>query len=127
MILTLRQRHRRPMFALGIFLPIAFVVGVGLRKAPPVRATPPLLADFQGIEVQLWERNDLFPKVPVRVRLFYTPAYSAIQFVPGKGFAKPDLLAYWIAGNPATTETLPANVKLLGDFSSAIRLQLPEE
>src|SRR5882724_10568427 len=127
MILALRQRHRRMMIALGIILPAAFVVGVGLRKAPPLRATPPLLADLQGMEVQLWEKSDLFPKVPVRVRLFHTPAYSTIQFLPRRAFVKPDLLAYWAAGNPAITEILPSSAKLLGGFNSSIRLQLPDD
>ncbi len=127
MILVLRQRHRRLMIALGIILPIAFVVGVGLRQAPPLRITPPLQADLQPAEIQSWEKNDLFQKVPVRVRLFYTPAYAAIQFLPGRGFAKPDLLAYWAGGRPATTETLPSHAKLLGGFNSSVRLQLPEE
>ena len=115
------------MIALGIILPIVFVAGVALRKTPPLRATPPLLGDLQGVEVELWERNDLFPKVPVRVRLFHTPAYSTIQFLPGPAFAKPDLLAYWAAGSPAITEILPSNAKLLGGFNSSVRLQLPED
>jgi hypothetical protein len=127
MILALRQRHRRIVIALGIILPVAFVVGVGLRKAPPLRATSPLLADLQNMEVQLWERGDLFLKVPVRVRLFHTPAYSTIQFLPGPAFAKPDLLAYWVAGGSAITDVLPSNAKLLGGFNSSIRLQLPED
>ena len=127
MILALRQRHRRMMIALGIILPVAFVAGVALRKTPPLRATPPLLADFRSIEVQSWERSELFPKVPLRVRLFHTPAYSAIEFLPGRGFAKPDLLAYWAAGSPATTEVLPSNARLLGSFNPSVRLQLPDD
>ena len=115
------------MIALGIVLPVAFVVGVGLRKTPPLRSTPPLLVDLQGMEVQLWERNDLFRKVPVRVSVFHTPAYSTIQFLPGPAFAKPDLLVYWAAGSPAIMEILPSNAKLLGGFNSSVRLQLPED
>jgi hypothetical protein len=37
---------------------------------------------------------------------------------------KPDLIVYWIPGNPNITETLPDNARLLGAFNSFVPLSL---
>ena len=98
MIRPLRQFHYRTMITIGIVLPVAFVAGIAVRKAMPLRATPSLAAAFRDSEVQVWERNDLFSKVPVEVRLLHGPAWYAITFSTGRGFAKPDLLVSCLSG-----------------------------
>ena len=131
MIRPLRQRHRRMVIALGIFLPVAFVVGVAARKSVPTVAELPaaLVATPQKFESVEWERVDLFAKSPVEVRLLREQKDAgrfAIAFSAAKDFVKPDLIVYWVAGNQSTTDTFPANAILLGSFS-ATALPLSDE
>lgn len=115
------------MFALGIVLPVAFVAGIALRKTVPLRAEKNWVTELREAEKLVWERGDPFSKIPVRVRLLRGPAWQRIGFSADRGFAKPDLLVYWAAGNPTIGETLPANAQLLGPFNPSVTLQLPDE
>ncbi|HVY71171.1 MAG TPA: hypothetical protein VHH73_14665 [Verrucomicrobiae bacterium] len=128
MILALRQRHRRVFAALGIFLPVAIAVSVAIRKPVPVAASLPkgLAGSAERTGVTVWERADLFPKVPVRVRLSREDAKGelAVDFRAGKDFVKPDLLVYWSAQKGAASDSLPADARLLGTFSGG-GLKLP--
>lgn len=129
MIRPLRQRHRRTFFALGIFLPVAFVFGIFARRPlPEVDALPkeitPATASFA---TEVWTRADLFPKSPVQVRLLRETSGAgkfAVAFFAAKDFVKPDLLIYWADGYANATNALPDNAILLGAFNS-LRLPLP--
>lgn len=123
MIRPLRQRHRRMVIAVGIFLPIAFAAGIAARKTVPATASLPagLATSSQKFAVTKWERSDMFVKIPIQVRLMVENADGvllAVEFSAAKDFVKPDLIVYWVAGNPAITDTLPDNAILLGSFSS---------
>jgi hypothetical protein len=131
MIHPLRQRHRHMVIALGIFLPVAFAVGIAARKSSPIVTELPatLAATPQKFEVSEWERADLFSKAPAQVQLLREQKVSgqfALALSAAKDFVKPDLIVYWVAGNPGITDTLPANAILLGAFSSAV-LPLSDE
>lgn len=131
MIHPLRQRHRRVVIVLGIFLPIAFVAGVAARKPAPTVAELPaaLTATSQQFEAIEWKRTDLFAKTPIEVYLLREQKSSGrfgIEFSAAKDFVEPDLIVYWVTGNPNMTDTLPDNAILLGSFSSAT-LPLPDE
>jgi len=131
MIHSLRQRHRRIVLVLGVFLPIAFVMGVAARKPAPTVAKLPaaLTATSQQFEAVEWKRADLFAKTPIEVHLLREQKSSGrfgIKFSAAQDFVKPDLIVYWVAGNPDMTDTLPDNAILLGSFSSAT-LPLPDE
>ena len=124
MIHSLRQQHRRTFLALGIFLPVAFVVGIAARKSVPTVAELPaaLAATPQKFEAVEWERADLFSKSPVQVRLLRKQKSSgqfAVSFSAAKDFVPPDLIVYWVTANSSVTNTLPANAILLGTFSAA--------
>ena len=41
-----------------------------------------------------------------------------VEFSAAKDFVKPDLIDYWVAGNPTIADELPDNAVLLGSFSS---------
>jgi len=132
MIYSLRQRHRRTIFALGIFLPVAFVFGIAVRKPlPSMNALPGHLATAPPpFTVTEWERADLFVKAPIPVRLLRESPNAgrfAVAFSAAIDFIKPDLLVYWVAGNPSLADTLPANAQLLGAFDSFTALALPTE
>jgi len=127
MILPLRQRHRRLFAVLGVLLPIAFVAGIAARKTMPLRAETNWVTELREAEKLAWERSDLFSKVPVRVRLLHGPAWYRVGFSVGRGFAKPDLLVYWVAGSPAITDKLPDHARLLGPFDPSLSLQLPSD
>ena len=132
MIRPLRQRHRRVVIVLGILLPVAFAVGIAARKSVPDMISLPkeLVASPQTFEVTEWERADIFAKTPMQVQLLRENAgtgHFAVKFSVAKDFVKPDLIVYWIAGNPKITETLPDNARLLGVFNSSVALSLPSD
>jgi hypothetical protein len=123
MIRPLRQRHRHMVIALGIFLPVAFAVGIAARKAvPEVNLLPKELAPAAvQFESQEWQRSDLFTKSPVQISLMREHSGSgkfAVEFSAAKDFVKPDLIVYWVAGNPTIADKLPDTAILLGSFSS---------
>jgi len=131
MILALRQRHRRVFAVLGIALPVAFIVGVAARKpVPSVGVLPSELANVTGkFSSRVWERADLFAKTSIQVRLLREQAGGgrfAVSFSAAKDFVKPDLLVYWVAGNPTVSDKLPENAALLGAFGSSA-VALPTE
>jgi hypothetical protein len=131
MILALRQRHRRAFIALGVLLPVAFGVGIAARKPVPGMTSLPieLVAAPQKFAVTQWERADLFTRVPIQIRLLRETAGAgnfAVEFSAAKDFVKPDLIAYWVAGNLNITNALPDNAQLLGAFSAGA-LVLPAE
>ena len=121
MIRPLRQRHRHLVIALGIFLPVAFAAGIAARKPVPDMASLPgsLVAAPVNYAADQWERGDLFPKSPVQIRWLREVAntgHFAVAFSAAKDFVKPDLIVYWVAGNPDIADTLPDNAILLGSF-----------
>ena len=110
--------------ALGIFLPVTFAVGIAARKhAPTVTELPSsLVATSETFKSVAWERADLFAKSPVQVRLLREKTNSgrfAVAFSAPKAFAQPDLIVYWVAGNPNLADSLPDRAILLGTFSAA--------
>jgi hypothetical protein len=132
MIHSLRQRHRRMIIVVGVFLPLAFALGIAARKpVPSMNALPgQLVAAPPTFTATEWERADLFMKAPIPVRLLRehtNVGRFAVTFSAAKDFVKPDLLVYWVAGNPNFADTLPANAQLLGAFDSFTALALPAE
>jgi len=129
MILPLRQRHCRMFAVLGVLLPVAFIVGVAARRPIPYRTAPPLAADLRDSQTEVWNRSDLFPNNPVSVRLLRGPmgSFYTVEFLPRNGFAKPDLLVYWLAGTPAIGDKLPDSARLLGAFNALQPSQLPSD
>jgi hypothetical protein len=131
MIRPLRQRHRRAVLALGIFLPVAFAVGITARKpAPEVDSLPQELASpATQFASQKWQRADLFPKSPVQICLMREHGETgkfAIKLSAPKDFIRPDMIVYWVSGSAAITDAVPASAILLGSFSSAA-LPFPDE
>ena len=129
MIRPLRQRHRRTVIVLGVFLPIAFVIGIAARKSVPGMTSLPkeFVASPQQFAVTEWERADLFTKTPIQVRLLRESAGAgrfAVTFCAARDFVKPDLIVYWVAGSPNNTDRLPDNARLLGAFNSSVALSL---
>src|SRR5947207_12436634 len=114
MIRPLRQRHRRMVIVLGVFLPIAFLIGIAARKSVPGMTSLPkeLVASPQKFSVTEWERADLFAKTPIQVRLLRESAGAdrfAVELSAARDFVKPDLIVYWVASSPNVTDTLPDN------------------
>src|SRR6266566_8126153 len=129
MIRPLRQRHRRMVIVLGVFLPVTFAVGIAARKPLPSVASLPagLFASPQTFAVTEWERADLFTKTPIQVRLLRESAgagHFAVEFSAAKDFVKPDLIVYWVTCSQNITDTLPENAWLLGTFNSSVALSL---
>jgi hypothetical protein len=117
------------VIALGVFLPVAFAVGIAARKPVAVMTSLPkeLLMSSQKFAATEWEHADLFTKMPVQVRLLRESAGTgrfAVEFSATKDFVKPDLIVYWVAGNPNITDKLPDNARLLGAFNLSAALML---
>jgi hypothetical protein len=134
MIRPLRQRHRRLVVVLGVFLPVALAVGIAARKPVPGMTSLPkeLVASPREFAATEWERADLFTKTPIQVRLLRESTGAgrfAVAFSAAKDFVKPDLIVYWVAGisNITDTDTLPENSRLLGVFNSSVALALPSD
>jgi hypothetical protein len=123
MILALRNRHRRIFVVIGVLLPIALAGGIAARKPLPSMESLPvgLYAFPQLYSATQWESKDLFTKTSIRARLLRGSGSGerfAVQFSAATDFLKPDLIVYWVAGNPKITNTLPGNARLLGAFSA---------
>ena len=129
MIYPLRQSHHHIIIALGILLPVTFVVGIAARKPlPKVNTLPNEISPAINLfAAEVWSRADLFPKSSVRTRLLREQSGTgkfAVALSAAKDFVKPDLLVYWLNGNPNVTDALPDNAILLGAFN-APQLPLP--
>jgi hypothetical protein len=115
---------------LGVVLPLLFVVGIVVRRAVPQPETLPseLSSETVTFTATGYERDDLFAKSPVQLRLFRDRVSGAfaVGLSSSKDFLKPDLLVYWTSGNPTTSDILPSDAKLLGAFVSTT-LTLPPE
>jgi len=129
MILALRQRHRRMFAVIGLLLPICFALGLAARKpVPQLDSLPPALAETsESFTTLSWNRTDLFMRASVQARLFSSSVHAGKYAITLKGtanFIKPDLIVYWVAGNPTIKDAVPSNAMLLGAFSAAA-LPLP--
>ena len=116
---------------LGFTLPVGLIVGFATH--PPVPAAtgllPGLTTATMTFSTAVWRRDDLFAKAPVQVRLLRTPEGTggfALNLAGAKDFLKPDLLVYWVSGQPEITDPLPGDARLLGAFNAAA-LPLPAE
>ena len=131
MIRPLRQLHRRAMITLACVLPLALAVGVTVRKPVPAMAALPagLLAVSPNFPTIQWERDGLFPKSPVCMRLRRESAsagHFAVELLAAPDFVKPDLLVYWATGNSPVTDTLPDHARLLGVLGAIPVFPLPD-
>lgn len=131
MIRPLRQLHRRTFAVLGIALPVAFAISIAARKPVPSVANLPaeLNSSSKKLAETVWEREDLFARVVVRVQLSRGAAGVggyAVSLSASLDFVKPDLIVYWVPGNPNVSDTVPENAQLLGSFSAS-GLKLPSE
>jgi hypothetical protein len=131
MIRPLRQRHRRMVITLGLVLPVVLTVGIAARKpAPVVPSLPvePATLHF-GSATAVWVRSDLFAKTVIQAQLLRVNnngSRFSLKLSAARDFVKPDLIVYWVAGNPQSVDSLPDSAMLLGAFYSA-SLVLPAE
>src|SRR5215467_2318980 len=90
MTLELRQRHRQVIFPLGMLVGLVFMFGVLNRPSVPVMETlpPELTRQIQSFTATGEERNDLFEKAPVRVRLWRQQQNGslAVDFIAPRDF-----------------------------------------
>ena len=128
--LPLRQRHRRIFAVLSLLLPLLFIAGIVARRAvPQYESLPPALAPKTSTFTATGdEREDLFDRSPISVRLFrdHDSGALALGLTASKDFLKPDLMVYWSARGPDTGDALPPDAVLLGPFVSAILVLPPE-
>ena len=130
MILPLRQRHRRMFATLGVLLPVVLIIGIAARQVTPTAEdlSPELSLQTQTFTATEYQRDDLFAKSRVKVRLWQdlNTGQYAVGLVAPNDFIKPDLLVYWLAGQPNVSDELPAGATFLGAFVTTV-LPLPDE
>ena len=118
MIRPLRQRHRAIVVALGAFLPAAFIFGIASRHSMPLFSALPSNPPHKpvGAYEAMWMREDLWEKSQLRTRLLTDSAQSTLELevTAPEPVIKPDMLLYWVAGNPEINESLPKDTVLLG-------------
>ena len=132
MIRPLRECHRVMVFALTITLPAAFAVGIASRSEVPTSkpGAPGLHAEAHN-QIEIWSRNDLWEKKTIQTRLLSISPGSrelAVALLALDQIVRPDLLVYWVPGEPKTLNSLPDDSFLLGSFeqSAPTPLTLPE-
>jgi hypothetical protein len=118
------------VIALGVFLPVAFALGIAARKPVPSMQTLPagLVVSEQKFAVVEWANRGLFEHMPIYVELRRERTDAgqfAVKFSADKKFVKPDLLVYWVGGNSKVADKLPDDALLLGAFESSAPLPLP--
>ena len=118
------------VIALGIFLPVAFAVGIAARR--PVPTGHSLSATLAGeplhFENVVWDRSDMWAQRAIRTRLLSDKPDGkrfAVELSAVNDIVKPDLIVYWVPGNPKIEEALPDNATLLGAFVQTKPTALP--
>jgi hypothetical protein len=124
MIHHLRHAHHKIFVVLGVLLPVIFLAGVISRQPSPMMNILPT-----GLEPA---RNYSEPMVPAKIFSFVhsrvVAKVSSLQ--PGntlftaeifgrQASVKPDVLVYWVSGNPGEISDLPAQAILLGELGTS--------
>jgi hypothetical protein len=132
-IRPLRKRHRAMIFALSVFVPATFAVGIATRKAVPTLsvAAPSLSAEVLHQE-ELWSRDDLWEKKAIRTRILNHGTgigQLAVELTSKDQIVRADVLVYWLPGRRKIMNVLPDDAILLGSFepSTPIPLTLPQQ
>ena len=133
MIRPLRHWHDQVFRVLGYALPLVFAFGIAYRKPFPTMDKLPASMSLAAEPVMAcdWQRSGLFGKSPVQVwflrgetdrSLFKLRLSVANDFL-----IQPDLMVYWVSGNPTikSSDPLPKQSLLLGGFDSG-DLTLPK-
>ena len=119
------------VLSLTVTLPAAFAAGIATRKEVPIsRAGAPRLLAKAHNQDELWSRNDLWEKRAIQTRLLRTDPGSgqlAVELLAMEPIVRPDLLVYWVPGEPQFQNLLPDDAFLLGSFEQSIptSLRLP--
>lgn len=121
MIRPLRQRHRIIISVIAVLLPIVFMAGIAARKTIPDMEIPAAIAQPQPDFPRLvFEKDGFWPALEVTVRVFadsIPPANLAVELQPQNYIKMPDILIYWSASQPASSEQLPETAYLVGTLS----------
>lgn len=131
MIRPLRQRHRIMITTLSVIIPTAFALGIARRSEFPSSPVDPGSVSAETKRyTELWTRNDLWEKAGIRTRLLRSssnPQRLAIELASTKQIVRPDLLVYWVPDGLRTSDTLPDNAVLLGNFiqTAPVQFELP--
>lgn len=118
MIRPLRLRHRMVVLALSALVPAAFVLGITSRRSlPAVVSIPSVIRSQSAASYKArWTRDELWEKQQLRTRLLEDPTGSslALEITSPEPIVRPDVLLYWIPGNPAIADSLPNDSVLVG-------------
>lgn len=107
---------------LSALLPSAFVLGLASRRGVPTSAPLSALgADSAPSYEARWMRDELWEKEQLRTRLLedFTHPKLALEVAASDPIVRPDVLLYWVAGNPEIGDSLPNDATLLGAWIPA--------
>lgn len=78
----------------------------------------------------MWVREDLWEKGQLQTRVFKDSTHSnlALEVAATEPVVRPDVLLYWVPGNPKIQDSLPNDAVLLGAWMQepAGALELPQ-
>ena len=127
MIRPLRTRHRAMFCALGVLLPVAYLVGLAARQPVPVVASvrAELGAAARDFGKVVLTKADIWPTQRIITRLRRTEAGAVSVEFAYRDLTRPDVLVYWAAGKAGSSEGLPDNARLLGALADRAPLPVP--
>lgn len=122
MITSLRKGHRSIFTALGIVLPVVFVIGLYERKPLPIMESLPagLVANRPASSSPILVKTCAFAHGSASAKVFgsRTGRDLTVQVSIGAEPEKPDVLVYWVPGSPSGLDKIPAGAFLLGELGS---------
>lgn len=128
MIAPLRAAHRLAFVALALVVPPVFALALAARPLrSPAGVIPAALAPEPPVTTLRLERDDLWPGLAIRTRLFTGAGDRdlVVEIAPLVDLARPDVLVYWAPG--ASSDRLPDGARWLGrlDGTTPRRFALP--
>src|SRR5215470_19129998 len=118
MIQPLRQVHARMFLALGVVLPILFVVGVRSRRIPTTKAHTEIHMSPANAE-----RTILIDGTRLAARVFRDASGTTVEINSSPDLLAPDVLVY--ASASESKHDVPPDAVLLGSFVSGKIYRLP--
>jgi hypothetical protein len=112
---------------LAVVLPAAFVFGITARRTIPLVKPVDIRLGVEphAFGTTVWSDPNGWPGKRISTSLWTDALGSLAAEFTFDELLGPDVLVYWVSGNPVPEARLPENAQLLGPFSNRERLPFP--